>query len=215
MGAPQPMSATDLVDLLRQMVPDAAVDAAPSIDMPAVTVDREHWSQVARVLRDHPSLQYGLLSDLACVDCLPAEPRYELVYHVACLGEHYAAPGGAAPLQRLRVKVRLPGVGPRAPTVTNVWPVAGWLEREVFDLFGVRFEGHPDLRRVLMPDDWEGHPLRKDYPVQIRKDTPSWSPLQLSPEEFAANVRAQREQAEHHREAPPGRAPRRPGPDSE
>jgi NADH-quinone oxidoreductase subunit C len=93
------------------------------------------------------------------------------------------------------VKVRVPGNDPGLPSVVGLYPVAGWLEREVFDLMGLTFEGHPDLRRVLMPDDWEGHPLRKDYPVQVRKDTASWSPIQLTPEEFAANVRAAHEQA--------------------
>jgi NADH:ubiquinone oxidoreductase subunit C len=104
-----------------------------------------------------------------------------MVYHLVRL---------SAPAARARVKVGVPGDDPRVASVVSIWPVAGWLEREVFDLFGLLFDGHPDLRRILMPDDWEGHPLRKDYPVQVRKDTASWSPMQLSPEEFAANVRA-------------------------
>ena len=79
--------------------------------------------------------------------------------------------------------------------MSPIWPTAGWPEREVWDLFGIVFDGHKDLRRILMTDEWEGHPLRKDYPVQIRKETSAWSPLQMTPEEFAANIREARAQA--------------------
>ena len=81
------------------------------------------------------------------------------------------------------------------PSLTPVWRSCEFQEREVFDLFGVVFTGHPDLRRILMTDEWEGHPLRKDYPVQIRKETSGWSPLQMTPEEFAANIREARSQS--------------------
>lgn len=193
------MDAADLIAVLRQSVPDAPLEAVESVDMPTVVVGREHLVAVCRVLRDQPALQYAFLAEVTAADHLPAEPRYEVVYHLACLGGHYVVPGAEADPPpapaRLRLKVRVPGEAPAVPSVVSIWPAANWLEREVFDLFGIRFEGHPDLRRVLMPDDWEGHPLRKDYPVQIRKDTAAWSPLQLSPEEFAANVRARQELA--------------------
>jgi NADH-quinone oxidoreductase subunit C len=194
------MDAPALTELLRQAVPDAAIetfDPPGPGDMPTIVVDREHLVEVCSVLRDHPSLQFALLADVTAVDRLPEEPRYELVYHLACIGQHYTTAGASQPAaaSRLRMKVRLPGDDPRAPTVTGVYPTAGWPERELYDLFGIGFDGHADLRRILMPDDWVGHPLRKDYPVQIRKDTASWSPLQLTPEEFARNVRAGREQA--------------------
>lgn len=182
------MDAASVIDVLRRAAPAAAAEVVPSIDMPAISVDRDHLIDVARVLRDDPALQFTFLADILAVDLLPVEPRYEVVYHLACLG-------GSIPAARLRLKVRVPGNDPRVPSVVPVWPVAGWLEREVFDLMGLTFEDHPDLRRVLMPEDWQGHPLRKDYPVQVRKDTASWSPLQLSPEEFAANVRAAQDQA--------------------
>ena len=200
------MDAAQIVALLREAVPDAAVDAAPSIDMPAIDVDREHLVEICQVLRDDPALQFVFLSDVTAVDHLPVEPRYEMVYHLASLGEAYKSPGAtsAVPPARLRMKVRVPGADPRVPTVTSVYPTAGWPEREVFDLFGVHFDGHRDLRRVLMPEDWEGYPLRKDYPVQIRQDTPSWSPLQLTPEEFAENVRQQRERASNEANNAPG-----------
>ena len=193
------MDASALVAVLREAVPDASIDAIDSGDMPSIVVDREHLIETCGALRDHPSLQFALLVDVTAVDRLPESPRYELVYHLACLGEHYPT-AGARPIApgRLRVKVRLPAEDPRAPTVTTVYPGASWPEREVYDLFGISFDGHPDLRRILMPDDWVGSPLRKDYPVQIRKDTASWSPLQMTPEEFARNVRAGQEEAARH-----------------
>ena len=78
-------------------------------------------------------------------------------------------------------------------SIASVWPGAGWMEREVFDLFGIFFEGHEDLRRLMMPDDWEGHPLRKDYPVQLRKDAGTYMPLQVTEEEFKANLERDRQ----------------------
>jgi NADH-quinone oxidoreductase subunit C len=95
------------------------------------------------------------LSTVTAVDRYPAEPRFEIVYHLHSVERN----------QRLRLKCRLPGADPAIDSVTGVWRGANWYEREVFDLFGVRFLNHPDLRRILLPDDWEGHPLRRDYPV--------------------------------------------------
>jgi len=98
---------------------------------------------------------FVLLTDLTAVDRHPREPRFEIVYLLT-------APEAAA---RLRLKVRIPGDDPTTPSATPLWAGADWLEREAFDLFGIRFDGHPNLRRILMPDDWEGHPLRKDFPL--------------------------------------------------
>jgi NADH-quinone oxidoreductase subunit C len=188
------MDAAAVITTLRQALPGASVEELSAIDMPTLVVDRAHLLDVCRTLRDHAALQFAFLADVIGVDRLPAEPRFEIVYHLASLGRDYAQPGGAAPARRLRLKVRTAGSDARLPSVVPIWPTANWPEREIYDLFGVIFEDHPDLRRVLMPDDWEGHPLRKDYPVQIRKDTASWSPLQISVEEFAASIRARREE---------------------
>jgi len=98
---------------------------------------------------------YRYLSDVTAVDWYPSEPRFEVVYHLYCHERR----------ERLRLKCRLSGGQPAIASVTPVWSAANWYEREVFDLFGIRFEGHPHLRRILMPEDWQGHPLRKDYPV--------------------------------------------------
>jgi NADH-quinone oxidoreductase subunit C len=196
--------ATPILDVLRGAVPDATLEARAAVDMPTIGVDREHILDVLRALRDQPELQFALLADVTAVDRLPAEPRFEIVYHLACLGEAFAT-GAAAPLRRLRVKVPVPGDDPRIVSAVSVYPAANWLEREVFDLFGITFEHHPDLRRILTPEDWSGHPLRKDYPVQIRKTPQSWEPIQLSVEEFAENMRRQRAVASEraHEAGPP------------
>jgi NADH-quinone oxidoreductase subunit C len=95
------------------------------------------------------------LSSVTAVDRYPAEPRFEVVYHLHSVDRS----------ERLRLKCRLKGENPEIESVTSVWRAANWYEREVFDLFGVRFTNHPDLTRIMLPDEWVGHPLRKDYPV--------------------------------------------------
>jgi NADH-quinone oxidoreductase subunit C len=99
--------------------------------------------------------QFIRLSTVTAVDRYPAAPRFDVVYHLHSIERN----------ERLRLKCRLDGDSPEIESVTSVWRSANWYEREVFDLFGIAFRNHPDLRRIMMPDDWEGHPLRKDYPV--------------------------------------------------
>jgi NADH-quinone oxidoreductase subunit C len=121
-----------------------------------VVVPIERLVRTAEYLATEPSLRFSFLSDITTVDRYPIEPRFEVNYHLLSIERR----------ERLRLKVRVPGSEPVVPSVTAVWPTANWHEREIFDLFGIRFQGHPDLRRILMPEEWEGYPLRKDYPVE-------------------------------------------------
>ena len=180
-----------MLDILKGSVPEGAVEDAPSADgMPTIYVAREHLVETMRALRDLPALRFALLADVTAVDYLPRQPRFEIIYLLASLG---VAGFGDTP-KRLRVKVRV-DEGATVPTVSQVWPAANWAEREVYDMFGVRFENHPDLRRVLMPEDWEGFPARKDYPVQINQPVKTYEPLQVSAEQFVANIEANRDRA--------------------
>jgi NADH-quinone oxidoreductase subunit C len=163
-----------------------AIDAGDG--MPTIVVPRELLVETAMALRDDPSLRFAFLADIIAVDYYPREPRYEVLYLLACLG---TSGFGDTP-KRLRMKVRLANADARLPTVSGVWASANWAEREVYDFFGIGFDGHPDLRRILMPDDWEGFPMRKDYPVQIKTPVKTYEPLQISEEEFVANVQAAR-----------------------
>ncbi len=121
-----------------------------------VVVDRAAIREACALLRDDRECAFNFLSDITCVDWYPAEPRFEVVYHLLSILKK----------ERVRLKVRLNSASPAVESLTSVWAGANFFEREVFDLFGVRFSGHPYLRRILMPEDWEGHPLRKDYPVE-------------------------------------------------
>ena len=135
---------------------DAVESAKFDRDELSITIQRSCIREACAILRDDSALKFSFLSDVTCVDWYPAEPRFEVVYHLLSIPKK----------ERLRLKVRLDSSSPVVESVTAVWPGANYFEREVFDLFGVRFSGHPYLRRLLMPEDWEGHPLRKDYPVE-------------------------------------------------
>lgn len=125
-------------------------------DEMTIYIDRASIRQACVLLRDDPACPFNFLSDVTCVDWYPREPRFEVVYQLLSIPNK----------ERVRLKVRLDGSSPALESVTAVWPAANYFEREVYDLFGVRFDGHPYLRRLLMPETWEGHPLRKDYPVE-------------------------------------------------
>ncbi|HUA16598.1 MAG TPA: NADH-quinone oxidoreductase subunit C [Verrucomicrobiae bacterium] len=125
-------------------------------DEMTIYVDRANLREATVLLKEDPACPFNFLSDITCVDWYPAEPRFEVVYHLLSIPKK----------ERVRLKVRLNSASPAVESLTSVWAGANYFEREVFDLFGVRFTGHPYLRRILMPEDWEGYPLRKDYPVE-------------------------------------------------
>ena len=122
-------------------------------DQLSIQVAPEQIVSICRFLKQEQS--YTRLSFITAVDWFPVEPRFEVVYSLHSLERNHW----------LRVKCRVGGENPEIDSVTGVWRSANWYEREVFDLFGIRFRNHPDLGRIMMPDDWQGHPLRKDYPV--------------------------------------------------
>lgn len=126
---------------------------------PYFQVEPQSVVEVCRYLRDEPGLEFEVLSDLTAVD-FPKENKIQLVYHLFSYSERH----------QIVLKIDLPREKPVIATVENVWKAANWFEREIFDLFGVDIEGHSDLRRILLPEDWIGHPLRKDYVEQEEYD---------------------------------------------
>lgn len=142
--------------LLLAWNPSAVEAAKYDRDELTICIDRGLLREACAILKDDSECAFNFLSDITCVDWYPAQPRFEVVYHLLSISKK----------ERLRLKARLDSSSPVVESVTAVWPGANFFEREVFDLFGVRFSGHPYLRRLLMPEDWEGHPLRKDYPVE-------------------------------------------------
>ena len=122
-------------------------------------VDPERVTDVLALLRDDPELAFEMLTDVTCVDYLGEEPRFEMVYHLYSVAKNH----------RVRIKARVPESAPELPSAVALYPSANWMEREVWDLYGIRFREHPDLRRILLYDEFKGHPLRKDYPKERRQ----------------------------------------------
>jgi NADH-quinone oxidoreductase subunit C len=150
---PDPWS-SPLVDQLQKKFPGAISEPVIFRNQPSLNVAKEHLVAVCEFLKGAEGGAYTLLTDETAVDYPKREKRFDIVYHL------YSFTGN----NRLRLRVQV-GAGEKVPSVTGVWPTANWLEREIFDMFGVEYEGHPDLKRILMPDEWVGHPLRKDYDI--------------------------------------------------
>jgi NADH-quinone oxidoreductase subunit C len=136
-----------------------AVETSTTRGEHTIVVQREGALGFFRKLRSQPDLDFDVLVDLTAVDYLGREPRFEVVYHFLSLARNH----------RLRVKIRVPENDARVHSLVDLWKSANWMEREVWDFFGIRFDGHPDLRRILMYEEFKGHPLRKDYPFDKRQ----------------------------------------------
>lgn len=149
------MEETNTLNLLQQTFGSEILDVQTSLGDEIVVIAPQALLQIASFLKDPPNA-FAMLLDITCVDYLGEEPRFEMVYHFFSLSQN----------RRLRVKTRLSDRDPKIASLTSLWKNANWLEREVYDLFGISFEGHPDLRRLFMWERFDGHPLRKDYPLR-------------------------------------------------
>ncbi len=153
------METKDIYGRLEQQFPGKVADFKGDVQEPYGKVDAQAIVEVCRFLRDDPGLKFEVLSDLTGLDW-PKEEKIQVVYHLYSYAQKH----------QIVLKVDLPRDNPKIATTEGVWKVANWFEREVYDLFGVIFEGHSDLRRIMLPEDWEGHPLRKDYVEQEEYD---------------------------------------------
>lgn len=146
------------VELLRSRFPGEVLGVVTFRDEVTLEVGPGRIVEIGRFLRDHPDLRYNFLADLCAVDRLGLQepgPRFAVVYHLCSIPHN----------RRIRLKVLVEGDPPVLSSLTGVWSTANWHEREAYDLMGVHFTGHPDLRRIFLPEDFEGHPLRKDYDI--------------------------------------------------
>ncbi len=151
----------ELQELLKEKFPEAVLETHAAHGDATAVVKRESFLEVMLFLKTDPVFDLNVLMDLTAVDGLGMgwKPRFEAVYHLMSLAKNH----------RLRVKVRVEEKDAVMPTLTGLWPIANWFEREVWDMFGIRFEDHPDLRRILMYPEFTGHALRKDYPYNKRQ----------------------------------------------
>jgi NADH-quinone oxidoreductase subunit C len=152
------MEEKTILDELRKTFSEKILETSAFFGDTTIVIAKDALLDIVNFLRKKP-YEFNMLLDLTCVDYQGRSPRFEMVYHVFAL----------AAKKRLRIKLSLPDDRPSVDSLTAVWKNANWLEREVYDMFGIHFEGHPDLRRLFMYDKFEGHPLRKDYPLRKRQ----------------------------------------------
>ncbi len=153
------MSETGLMTHIEAAFPGKIVEHHSLHGNDTIIINREDALSIFQTLRDDPAFAFNVLTDLTAVDFLGREPRFEVVYHLFSLPRNH----------RLRVKIRVREDDAAVPSVSSLWKSANWLEREAWDMVGIRFVDHPDLRRILMYEEFRGHPLRKDYPVSKRQ----------------------------------------------
>src|SRR5215472_17676913 len=168
MAEPTKDLAAATVEAIRSKFGEAVLEVVEHRGETTILVPAEKVPAVATLLRDDPALRYNFMADLTAVDWPEREPRFDVVYHLLSMETRAV----------IRLKTRVGQAGeehPAVPTVSTIWPTANWYEREVYDLFGITFTGHPDLRRLVMPEDWTSHPLRKDYPLTgVELPEPHW-----------------------------------------
>ena len=153
------MEKKNIIEALKKKFPKQIMDISSQFGDEIITFESSALLDIANFLRDKP-YEYTMLLDLTCVDYKGEDQRFEMVYHFLSLSLN----------DRIRLKTRLPEISPKIDSLTSIWKNANWLEREVYDMFGIHFNGHPYLIRIFMYEGFEGHPLRKDYPM--RKQQP-------------------------------------------
>jgi NADH-quinone oxidoreductase subunit C len=158
-----------LLGQVRELLGDDVLDSHSYRGDDTVLVQRERLREVMERLRDDRELSFNVLTDLTAVDYLEREPRFEVVYHLLSIDPEPRGSEATAVRHRLRVKTGVPEQACEVASVQDLWRSADWMEREVWDLYGIHFVGHPDLRRVLLYEQFKGHPLRKDYPKERRQ----------------------------------------------
>ncbi|MBI3755020.1 MAG: NADH-quinone oxidoreductase subunit C [Deltaproteobacteria bacterium] len=148
-----------LVKNIKEKFGSSVLDTVIFRDEATHLIKKDSLIEICQLLKNDSELQFNFLSDIAGADCFPQRPRFEVAYHLYSIPQKH----------RIRLKIKIED-GETIPSVTSIWKTADWAEREAYDMFGIIFEGHPNLKRIYMPDDWEGFPLRKDYPLKGYKD---------------------------------------------
>jgi NADH-quinone oxidoreductase subunit C len=153
------MSKTETIEKIKGQFPDKVLDSHSFRDDETFLVKKESVYEIMKYLRDDPDMIFNFMMDLTAVDYMGKDPRFEVVYHLYSLRHN----------KRVRIKAPVTESDPTIDSIVSLWVAADWYEREVYDMYGIRFNNHPNLKRILLYEEFEGHPLRKDYPLKKRQ----------------------------------------------